>query len=99
MKNIKEMNFNELIEVINSYYQDCGQDKILNIFLGAVETKYKDKLEEITSKTEEELYHYMNKKGNTHKDTVNLSAILDKYKVVEQLINNKNIQIRRRDYV
>lgn len=90
VKDIKEMNLEELVDKINMWYSEYQcYDIVLNMLLNEVINNRFDELNNFINNLRKILYMSFDILGRDDKISVEINDKLDKYVVVQQLINNR----------
>ena len=90
VKDIKEMNLEELVDKINMWYSEYQcYDIVLNMLLNEVINNRFDELNNFINNLKKMLYMSFDILGREDKISVEINNKLDKYVIVQQLINNR----------
>lgn len=90
VKDIKEMNLEELVDKINMWYSEYQcYDIVLNMLLNEVINNRFDELNNFINNLRKILYMSFDILGREDKISVEINNKLDKYIIVQQLINNR----------
>ena len=90
VKDIKEMNLEELVDKINMWYSEYKcYDIVLNMMLNEIINNRFDELNNFVNNLRKMLYMSFDILGREDEISIKINNKLDKYVIVQQLINNR----------